>query len=157
MFNHLLIPLDGSRLAEAALAAVLELASRFNSEITLLRVVTPSYTVINMGDGAYSVYAELLNTLRTQAFQEAEMYLKSHQAMLQQQGYKVQIHLAEGEPVAEHILDMAERLDVDTIIMSTHGRGGIGRWVYGSVADKVLRHANVPVLLIRVNPLVDSS
>ena len=57
--------------------------------------------------------------------------------------------VTEGENVADALLEVAAALGVDTIVMSTHGRGGLSRWVFGSVADKVLRYANVPVLLIR--------
>lgn len=146
MFKHLLVPLDGSHLAETALPAALVLASQFESEITLLRVVRPPYVATNVGGGAY---AEMIIGLRDLARDEATTYLKGHQGSLRQQGYKVHAHLNEGESVAEIILDVAAGLGIDTIVMSTHGRGGLGRWVYGSVADKVLRSACVPVLLVR--------
>lgn len=146
MFKHILVPLDGSHLAEAALPAALALASRFDGEITLLRVVRPPYIMTNTGG---AVYAELLVALRDQMHEEATAYLKNYQGSLRQQGYVAHSHITEVEPVAEAILDVAEALGVDTIVMSTHGRGGMSRWVYGSVADKVLRGATVPVLLIR--------
>jgi nucleotide-binding universal stress UspA family protein len=146
MFKHILVTLDGSPLAEAALPAALAMASQFESEITLLRVVRPPYITTNVGGSAY---ADMVLGLRDLARTEATTYLKGHQGSLRQQGYKVHAHMSEGESVAEIILDVAAGLGVDTIVMSTHGRGGIGRWVYGSVADKVLRHACVPVLLVR--------
>lgn len=146
MFKHLLVPLDGSHLAETALPAALELAARFDSEITLLRVTHAPYIATNLGGTAY---ADLLLALRQQTHDEAMAYLKGHQGSLRQQGYKVHIHTCEGEPTAEIILDVAAGIGVDTIIMSTHGRGGVSRWVFGSVADKVLRRADVPVVLIR--------
>jgi nucleotide-binding universal stress UspA family protein len=144
MFRHLLVPLDGSPLAEAALSAALTLSAKFDSEITLLRVV-PSLNVII--DGA-AVMESLLD-FRRQVFKEAETYLKMHQSSLRQQGYKAHRHLREGDSIAEIILDVAKGRDIDMIVMSTHGRGGVARWVFGSVADKVLRHAQMPVLLIR--------
>ncbi|HEX6387373.1 MAG TPA: universal stress protein [Anaerolineae bacterium] len=147
MFKRILVPLDGSRLAEAALPAAIELASKFDSVVTLLRVVQPPQLVMTHTDG--SIYAELLTNLRQQAEEDAALYLKAHQNLLRQQGYSVHSHISEGEPVAEIILEVAANRDCDTIVMSTHGRGGISRWVFGSVADKVLRQANVPVLLIR--------
>lgn len=146
MFQHILVPLDGSRLAEAALPPALQLASKFDGKITLVRVAQPPHLVLANGGGAY---ADLLIDLREQADEEAEEYLRAHQGSLRQQGYRIDIRVAAGEPVAEIILEIGDGIDADTIVMSTHGRGGLSRWVYGSVADKVLRHARVPVLLIR--------
>lgn len=146
MFKHLLIPLDGSPLAEKALPAALELAGRFNSQITLLRVIQPPYVLTNVGG---SNYAALFTALRDQAEEEAKSYLTIQQNSLRQQGYQVHAQIMNGEPIAEIILQVAETSQADTIVMSTHGRGGFSRWVYGSVADRILRYANIPVLLIR--------
>jgi len=147
MFQHLLLPLDGSHLAEVAIPAALEIARRFDSQITLVRVVRPPQITLATTEGA--VFTELLNDLRQQEIQEATTYLKSMQGSLRQQGYVVHTHLIEGEPIADLILEVAEGLDVDGIVMSTHGRSGLSRWVFGSVAEKVLRGAAVPVVLIR--------
>jgi nucleotide-binding universal stress UspA family protein len=147
MFNHLLVPLDGSHLAEAALPAAMELASRFNSKITLVWVIQPPHLIMTAANG--SIYAQLLTEMRNQSEQDAHTYLRGHQGSLRQQGYTVSATVTEGENVADALLNVASSLGVDTIVMSTHGRGGISRWVFGSVADKVLRHAELPVLLIR--------
>ena len=146
MFKHLLVPLDGSPLAEKALPATLEIASRFDSEITLLRVIQPPYVLTNVGG---SNYAALFTALRDQAEEEAKSYLTTQQNSLRQQGYQVHAQMVNGDPIAEIILQVAETTQADMIVMSTHGRGGLSRWVYGSVADRILRHANIPVLLIR--------
>lgn len=147
MFNHILVPLDGSHLAEAALPPTLELASKFNSKISLVWVIQPPHLIMTAANG--SVYAQLLTEMRNQSDQDAHNYLRGHQGSLRQQGYVVHTQVTEGENVADALLEVASSLDVDTIVMSTHGRGGLSRWVFGSVADKVLRYANVPVLLIR--------
>lgn len=147
MFNHLLVPLDGSHLAEAALPAATELASKFNSKMTLVWVIQPPHLIMTAANG--SVYAQLLTEMRHQSEQDAQSYLRSHKGSLRQQGYDVQAVVVEGENVADALLDVATDRAIDTIVMSTHGRGGISRWVFGSVADKVLRQAEVPVLLIR--------
>ncbi len=147
MFNHLLVPLDGSHLAEAALPAAMELATKFNSKITLVWVIQPPHLIMTAANG--SIYAQLLTKMRNQSEQDAHVYLRGHQGSLRQQGYTVTASVTVGENVADALLDVASSLEVDTIVMSTHGRGGISRWVFGSVADKVLRHAEVPVLLIR--------
>lgn len=146
MFKHILVPLDGSHLAEAALPAALALASRFDSKITLLRVTRTPYVASGI-DG--SVYTEMIVTLRQQEYDEAAAYLQMKQRSLQQQNYVVDTVVREGEPIAEIVLETAAEAGVDTIVMSTHGRGGVSRWVFGSVADKVLRQAEIPVVLIR--------
>lgn len=144
LFTHILIPLDGSHLSEAALPIAQEIATRFTSQITLLRVAQPLHL-----PKLTSEFTELITTLQSEARQEAITYLQSWQNSLTQQGHQVNYRVAEGESVTETILQTASNLNIDLIIMSTHGRSGVQRWVYGSVADKVLRHASVPVLLIR--------
>ena len=146
MFKHILVPLDGSRLAEAALTAATTLAERFDSKISLLRVTRTPYVATGL-DGA--TYAELIVKLRQQEYDEAAAYIHMKQRSLQQRNYMVDTFVREGEPVAELILDLVAEAGVDTIVMSTHGRGGVSRWVFGSVADKVLRQAEIPVVLIR--------
>ena len=147
MFNHLLVPLDGSHLAEAALPHAKELASKFNSKISLVWVIQPAHLIMTAANG--SVYAQLLTEMRHQSEQDAHAYLKEHEDSLRQQGYQVHTQVTEGENIADALLQVAANLKVDAIVMSTHGRGGLSRWVFGSVADKVLRYADVPVLLIR--------
>lgn len=150
MFNHILIPLDGSKLAETALPVALEVAQKFDSEITLLRVVLPPHVVSHTTGAAY---ASLITGLREIAFEEAEIYLKTQQDALRQQGYRIHCQIVDGEPVADIILDAAENLTVDLIVMCTHGRSGVSRWVFGSVADRILRQATMPILLVRAQPI----
>ena len=94
MFDHLLVPLDGSPLAEAALPAAMELASKFNSKITLVWVIQPPHLIMTAANG--SVYAQLLTEMRHQSEQDAQTYLRSHQGSLRQQGYSVQAVVTEG-------------------------------------------------------------
>ncbi len=145
MFRHLLVPLDGSDLSEFALPPALELASCLKSKITLLRVVhSPNFLA-----AAGSDFAELYIIFREDMQQEAANYIQEKQSALQAEGYQVSSRIVEGDSVADIILNTADELAVDTIVMSTHGRGGLSRFVFGSVADKVLQHAKVPLLLIR--------
>lgn len=140
MFNHLLVPLDGSELAEAVLPMALAIAERFDSKITLLRVVNSPYYA-----SAGLEYAGFNATL----LQEGVAYLEAQQKKLQEAGFNAQVRLMEGDFIADTILDVADSLEVDAIAMSTHGRSGVRRWVFGSVADKVLQHARIPILLVR--------
>ncbi len=140
MFKHLLVPLDGSELAEAALPMALAVAERFDGKITLLRVVNPPYYASAGHD-----YAGFNVAVR----QEGAAYLETQQKKLEESGFNVQVRLMEGDFIADTILDVADMLEVDAIAMSTHGRSGVRRWVFGSVADKVLQRARIPILLVR--------
>ena len=145
MFKHLLVPLDGSELAEVALPMATAVAEKFGSQITLVTAVHLPYYI---GDGLD--YAEVYSSLSDNVTDEARAYLQSKQKALRTAGFQVNFELLVGQPPAEAILIIAEEKAVDAIVMSTHGRGGVMRWVFGSVADKVLRNAVVPILLARV-------
>lgn len=144
MYQRILVPLDGSELAEAALVHARGLAGQFQSEIDLLRVLVSPYTIAapDLILAGYDIGQEGLQ-------KAAEEYLNAVAAELQAEGLSVAARTASG-PVAEAILDYAADNGVDLVVMSTHGRGGISRWVYGSVADRVLQAATCPVLLVRV-------
>lgn len=148
-FKRILVPLDGSPVAERALPAALAMAQKFESQIILLRVLdipvpTPptSHPEVTIG---------WVREARQHAHQEAESYLETVQGELDQQGVKTRILLRDIAP-AEDILDVAGAENIDLIIMASHGRGGLARWTFGSVADKVARHSPCPVLLIRQKP-----
>ena len=143
MYKRLLVPLDGSALAEEALTHARNLAAQFGSKIILLRVVVSPYAIAAPDlilAGYDPVDADFIKT--------AEEYLQSVAAGLQLAGLQATARTCEG-PVAEAIIGYAADADADMIVMSTHGRGGLSRWVYGSVADRVLQAAPCPVLLVR--------
>jgi nucleotide-binding universal stress UspA family protein len=146
VFRHILVPLDGSGFAEAALPYALQMAAQFDSDITLLRVVMPP----RMGDGALSPEsANFLIKLRDDLFKEAIEYLQTQKGSLRQQNYRAHYQVAESEDVAAEIISAVRGADADTVVMCTHGRGGLGRFLFGSVATRVLQSAHVPVLVIR--------
>ena len=146
MFERLLVPLDGSDLAEEALPIASELAQAFNGLIILYSVTRSYYVAV---DTSGTTYTEMLLDLEDQMLEESENYLKGHCEVLQKSGIRAEVLVEEGENIAGLILAAAERLAVDIIVMSTHGRGGMRRLVFGSVADKVLQRATIPVLLVR--------
>jgi nucleotide-binding universal stress UspA family protein len=146
MYAQLLVPLDGSDFAEKALAQAAELAHKFGSCITLMTVVPPPQLAAG---GFIPDSAELYQRLRSASCDEAMSYLMQRAAKLRKDGLTVAIRVVEGEPVAECILKAGEDGVIDTIVMCTHGRSGIRRWVFGSVAEKVLRHTHLPVVLVR--------
>ncbi len=146
MYRHILVPLDGSGFAEAALPYALEMAAQFDSDITLLRVVLPP----RMGEGALSPEsANFLIKMRDDLYKEAIEYLQHQKGSLRQQNYRVHYQVAESEDIAAEIISAVRGGDVDTVVMCTHGRGGLSRWLFGSVATRVLQSVQVPVLVIR--------
>ncbi|RME84226.1 MAG: universal stress protein [Caldilineae bacterium] len=147
MFKHLLVPLDGSAFAEKALDYALSLASHYQSKVTLFHVLPPGRE-----DWEAEMRAEvtnIINHIREQEKCEICDYLRAKEAEIQAQGIEVDAVVVSRPSVPEAILKTAEEEDVDTIVMSTHGLTGIQRWLLGSVAERVSRHASVPVLLIR--------
>jgi nucleotide-binding universal stress UspA family protein len=146
-FKHILVPLDGSKLAESALPDAFALAQLGQARVTLFRVLPPIEHVVTI-DPNHPIYVdEQWAGQRTEALE----YLKS---ICRRMGYHppmVQFEVQMGA-VAETIIDYAHSQPIDLIVMATHGRSGLQRWVYGSVADKVLRGADLPVLLVRATP-----
>jgi len=146
VFKHLLVPLDGSGFAEAALPYALELAAQFDSDITLLRVIAPP----RLGEGALTPdSADFTIRVRDDLYKEAIEYLQFQKGSLRSQHYRAHYQVVEAEDVATEIINTARGVGADTVVMCTHGRGGLSRWLFGSVATRVLQSAPVPVLIVR--------
>jgi nucleotide-binding universal stress UspA family protein len=144
MFKKILVPLDSSSMAEAALPLARNLAECFGAEMVVLHVNTPmvmQYYAPEM----LTMVAELEQTARI----EANTYIHHTAASLMDRGIKASAVMKDDATAANAILDYADHNGVDLIAMSTHGRSGIGRWLLGSVADKVVHGAKMPVLLVR--------
>ena len=148
MYPKVLVPLDGSELAECALPEVIKLGrGGVVGEVILLKVI--EIEVINIPK-AYERsidFAALKNAHRN----ESMKYLEGVQSRLQAEGINVSTELLEGRP-EEKIVDYARNRPVDLIVIATHGYTGMKRLMFGSVALQVLHDANVPVLLIRARP-----
>jgi len=148
--QRVLVPLDGSELAERALHEALTLAKLPDSEVTVLQVVPPIEEVIS--DGEEFAIDQQWERRRSSALR----YLNGICTRPEWRGVHTQVAVEMGRP-AETILDFAQKHDIDRIVMASHGRTGLGRWVYGSVADKILRAADRTVVLVRVGrPVQDS-
>jgi nucleotide-binding universal stress UspA family protein len=141
MYKRVLIPLDGSPLAEQALPHAIAQAERFQAELLLLKVLEPFAHARGMSLGD-------LERIRQQTTTWAHEYLERLAVDVRQQGIPVQVVIVDGRPHVE-IPQFAETNQVDLIVMSTRGQSGLSRWLMGSVADRVVRGANVPVLLVR--------
>jgi nucleotide-binding universal stress UspA family protein len=146
--RHILVTLDGSRLAERALAPALTLARAFESKVTLLRVSEPieidPEIIEQIGQAEWGLGEQLSSA----PLRNEETYLQNLAAPQQHSGLDVQTAVVSG-PVAAAILDFSEAQKVDLIAMSTHGRSGLRRWVYGSITEKVMRGARCAMLITR--------
>lgn len=143
MFRRVLIPLDGSERAEAILAFAAEVAGPLDAELLLLRVVEPISPAVAVAEAGV-VSAGVLEMRE----REARQYLAALAERLEAKGLRVRMLVRLGWPAAE-IPAVAAREGADLIAMSTHGRTGLDRVLFGSVAEAVLRAAPVPVLMIR--------
>ena len=154
MYSKIIVPLDGSTFAEQALSHAEAIAVRGETEIHLISIAP---MLEDQGLAAVDLYPVYVyhdylvdQTQETKRIRtELQDYLNQVSARLSAAGFKVMSSIRFGQP-ADEILTYAQELGCDMIVMSTHGRSGVGRWVYGSVADKVLRGSQIPVLLIRV-------
>ena len=139
--KRILLPLDGSPLSEQAIPYATALARRAGARLILVRA-TQANTLLDVDD----IDAE------GGVVSRAEHDLEAVEARLRETGVETEAYVYYERPVLA-VLDAARRHEADLIIMSTHGRSGLGRMIYGSVADDVLRHAEIPILL--VPPTID--
>lgn len=145
MYKTILVPLDGSSLAEQALAHAQAVARGVGAELVLLQVISLS----NIGRVTLDTEVPIdFPSVEQQLKDRGGEYLDSHARSLAEQGLKVRTMVARGGAAAT-ILDILEREKVDLCIMTSHGLSGLSRWVHGSTAQKILDNAPCPVLLIR--------
>jgi nucleotide-binding universal stress UspA family protein len=147
MFMRILVPLDGSALAEAALPAATALATHFGSTVLLLRIYTAPEAALSTAES--EAHDEMLDHIRGHILDDCRAYVRDQTQSLIEAGIAAAPYVREGMGVAETIVAFVNEFECDTVVMSTHGRGGFSRLVFGSVADKVMRLTDVPVLLIR--------
>jgi nucleotide-binding universal stress UspA family protein len=146
MFKRILVPLDGSELAQDALPLALRLArAGNNSELVLVRATEVEMMMIPAG-GEYELAYH--NQEQTRRWEQAQAYLHDLQLSDQCQGVLTSSLTHVGDP-ASVILDTAADKECDLIVMTTHGYRGLTRWMLGSVTERVLRHATCPVLVLR--------
>ena len=144
MYDTILVPLDGSERAEAILPHVEDLAQRYNATVIFLQVVEPARVVV----GPEGTYTALNQQAFKQRKNQAESYLAALKEKLCEKGVEARTRVAYG-PVVEAIIDTAEREGADLIAIASHGRSGLSRVFYGSVAAGVLHRVDRPLLLVR--------
>jgi nucleotide-binding universal stress UspA family protein len=144
MYNLILVPLDGSKRAETILPYVEDLAQSRGSRILLLEVIEPSTSMVTPYDMVPYYDAELMQKW----IEEAKGYVETIQTRLRDKGIDCRGFVEQG-PVVRTVLEVAEREGADLIAMASHGRSGLARVFYGSVAAGILQQADRPLLLVR--------
>jgi nucleotide-binding universal stress UspA family protein len=144
MYKTILVPLDGSKRAEAILPHVEELAQRYDARVVFMRVLEPIPYV--MGPEATPM------TLREQELaqrrNDAQSYMEARKGEFREMGIEAKAEVLQG-PVVQAITDAAEREDADLIAIASHGRSGLSQCFYGSVAAGVLHRVDRPLLVVR--------
>jgi nucleotide-binding universal stress UspA family protein len=142
-FKKLLVPLDGSEFAESALDPALAIARAMQAEVVLFRVAEPIPRT-----RALAEMPDVYNDVVAAAYRDAEVYLAKLQARLDYDRITLEHRSAE-EGVARQILDYAASAGTDLVVISSHGRTGVDRWVHGSVTEKVLGSCGCATLVVR--------
>jgi nucleotide-binding universal stress UspA family protein len=146
MYKKIMVPLDGSELAECVLPHVNAFIEGCNiSDVMLVRVVEPAEA---SHYGEVSISPIILEEAVSARKAAAKNYLDQIVNRIKHEGTELQSEVLVGR-VTESLIDYTEKNDIDLILIATHGRSGVTRWVRGSVADRILRSANVPVLMVR--------
>ncbi len=149
MYRKILVPLDGSKMAECVIPHVMTVANGSEgTEVVLFRVCEPP---VILADYPVSLKADWELHIKEEtehAQEQCSLYLGNAETKLREAGFKTSTQSGLGKP-AEEIVNYATHNGVDLIIMATHGRSGVSRWAFGSIADKVLRSSPVPVMVVR--------
>ena len=144
MYRRILVPLDGSRRAEGITPHVEKLAKEVGSEVIFLQVLEPTAALVTPYDMVPYFDAEEIERRRD----EAKSYLQGIAGEFREKGISAREVVVQG-PIVRSILDVAEREQASLIAMASHGRSGLARVFYGSVAAGVLQQADRPLLIIR--------
>ena len=149
MYQKIMVPLDGSKLAECVFAYLDALARGCQVKtITFVQVVEPYQDPSYSGESTIASVADEIQQINTANKVAAETYLKNLIPKFKYENVNVRCEMLTGNP-AEMLADYATKNQPDLILIATHGRSGPSRWVWGSVADRLLRAACVPVLMVR--------
>lgn len=149
MYQKILVPLDGSELAECVLPHVESLATCSpGTEVILVSVTERISGFRVMDDSSQPLGERLVPEAVGKEEEQAQKYLGKIAKTLEVKGIKVSTEVLMGKP-AEEIIIYSHRTNCDLIIMASHGRSGLSRWAHGSVADRVFKATTVPILMIK--------
>lgn len=143
MYKQILIPLDGSELAEMALQHAESLALQYKANLILISIVTPP-VITSRGARAMELFEEQVDTL----LQDADTYLDELKEKLAEKQIKAETFTKIG-PVVKNIIEFADNGDVDLVVIASHGRSGLGRFFFGSVAAGILNRVGQPLMVVR--------
>lgn len=148
MYQHIMVPLDGSEVAECVMPHVVSIATGCSvSKITLIRIIPE----LHMYGGIETRFSpEERQHLEEDSIEVATAYLEEKAQTLREKGAYVEVKVLEGN-IIEKMVEFTENNGVDLIIIATHGRSGVGRMVLGSVADRLFHIAPVPILMVRAS------
>jgi nucleotide-binding universal stress UspA family protein len=144
MYKKILTPLDGSKRAELILTHVEDLARRFGTKVVFLQVIEPITFIAGSETAFYAQYEEEIDKKK----KRAESYLAGIQGEFRKKGIESMVRVVNG-PIVDTIIAAAESENADLIAIASHGRSGLSRVFYGSVAAGILNRADRPLLLIR--------
>jgi nucleotide-binding universal stress UspA family protein len=150
MYKRIVVPLDGSDLSERALVDAKKLSRFIGAPIHLVRIV--DFTQIERyGRYAWALEAAMIEPVVSEEEDEAQRYLAAQAALLRGEGVDVSYSVTRGRAARAIGAELAQG---DVVVMASHGRGNISRWLLGSVTEELLRHSPVPVLLVKATPAV---
>ena len=154
MYKKIMVPLDGSKLAECVLPHVNQFVTGLKTEtIIFVRVIEPAparYSEIGSTTNphAYENIRKEVETIEEARKLSARSYLNEVISRVKRNGINFKAYVLVG-PVADKLVDYVDANEIDLVLIATHGRSGISRWVRGSIADRVLRSVRAPVLMVR--------
>ncbi|MBN1370151.1 MAG: universal stress protein [Dehalococcoidaceae bacterium] len=149
MFEKILVCLDGSKLSEQIIPYAAEQADRFNSELTLLQVLEIPGYALRDGANTPSRIEEIARETVLKLEAETKEYMDKLARPLRERNIKARIATIMPKAPGKAILEYASENNIDLICIATHGRSGLNRLVFGSVAEHVLRNSSLPLLLIK--------
>jgi nucleotide-binding universal stress UspA family protein len=145
MYRRILVPLDGSKLAECVLPHTEAIAKLSKASVQLVHVIEPLELPTR---GGIALSIDDLKQIEAHTKKDAEGYLREIVGRLKIAGIKAHSKLLTGK-AADSLIDYIHNSNFDLLIMATHGRSGISRWVWGSVAEKILHSSSIPILIVR--------
>ncbi len=145
MYSKIMVPLDGSKLAECVLPHVEAIAKLSKASVELVQVIEPIELPTR---GGLALSVDDIKQIEEHSRNDVESYLDSIVSRLKNSGIKARSKILSGK-AAERLVDYIHESTFDLVIMTTHGRSGISRWIWGSVAERILHSSSIPVLLIR--------
>jgi nucleotide-binding universal stress UspA family protein len=145
VYRRIMVPLDGSKLAECVLPHTETLAKLSKASIELVHVIEPLELPTR---GGIALSIDDIKQIESHTQNDTESYLHGIVERLKLAGIKARSKILIGK-AADSLVDYIHKSNFDLLIMATHGRSGISRWIWGSVAEKILHSSSIPVLLVR--------